>query len=83
MPVLGNGFAAAKDAVVFSCFAPPAVRPGTSFALKVAAYLKGRRDAAVWRALSEEAAEAGRPEGMKIAKKTRSTVPLVSMSTWR
>ena len=67
----------AKEPVIFSCFAPPAVRPGTSFALKVSSYLKRARDAVLRGMLTEGVAEAGRPDGMEIAKGKRVTVQLV------
>lgn len=73
-----GGLRLANESVIFSCFAPPAVGPGTFFALKVSAYLKRVRDTALREALSEGATEAGRPEGMSIAKGGRVTVHLVS-----
>lgn len=66
-----------KDPVIFSCFAPPEVRPGTGFDLKVRAYLRHMRDAALREARADGATEAGRPGGMRIARGKRVTVELV------
>lgn len=75
----GGGVGGRLDPVIFSCFAPPAVRPGTSFDLRVRAYLRRMRDAVLREALSEGAAEAGGAEGMSIPKGARVSVRLVRM----
>ncbi|CAM9617653.1 unnamed protein product, partial [Hapterophycus canaliculatus] len=66
-----------KDPVIFSLYAPPAVRPGTSFPLKLQAYLRNAREAALREALSEGVAEAGTPGGMHIRRGKRVTVELL------
>ncbi|CAN0093898.1 unnamed protein product [Pylaiella littoralis] len=66
-----------RDPVIFSCFAPPGVRPGDRFDLKVRAYLRHMRDAALREATANGAAEAGRPGGMRIGRGKRVTVELV------
>eukprot|EP00752_Nemacystus_decipiens_P002883 g2682.t1 len=66
-----------RDPVIFSCFAPPAVRPGTRFDLKIMAYLRAATDEVFREALREGAAERGRPEGMHIAKGKLVTVELL------
>ena len=79
-PAVG-GLAPAKEPIAFSCFAPPAVRPGTSFSLKVAAYLKRGGDTALRQALSEGETEAWTPEATGIARGRRMTVQLVRIRT--
>ncbi|CAM9979079.1 unnamed protein product [Ectocarpus fasciculatus] len=65
-----------KDPVIFSCFAPSAVTPGTAFDLTVQAFLRAARKAVLREAMAEGAAEAGRPGGVMMSKGTRVTVEL-------
>lgn len=66
-----------RDPVMFSYAAPQIVKPGTPFDLQVVAYPRKARDAVWHEAFLEEAAEAGRPKVMPIAKGTWLMVQLV------
>lgn len=66
-----------SKAVTLSCFAPPVVKPGTSFDLTVSAGPKRATNAFWGEAISGGAAKAGAAESMSIAKGTPVTVELV------
>ena len=75
--VTSQGGQIEEDRVIFSCFAPPAVRPGIRFGLEVRACLDMARDPVLRAEMAPGAAETGRPESVSIAKGKRVTVELV------